>query len=232
MTTTIDEVRDGIHRISTYDPMANMVFNQVLIDAEQPLLFHLGPRALFDDVAAAVATVVPLDRLRWLGFGHMEADECGSMNQWLAAAPGAEVAFGFTGSLVSVMDLADRPPRMLVDGETIDLGGRVVRYLDTPHVPHGWDAGLLYEETTRTLLCGDLFTRTGEVPPTSTESPLAPALEAEAMFGATSRAPQTGPTLERLAALEPEALVLMHGSTHIGDCASWLRALAASMTEG
>ncbi|MFM7271563.1 MAG: MBL fold metallo-hydrolase [Actinomycetes bacterium] len=229
MTTTIDEVGDRIYRVSTYNPMADMVFNQILIDADEPLLFHLGQRALFADVSAAVARVVPLDRLRWLGFGHVEADENGSMNEWLAAAPNAEVAFGFTGSLVSVMDLADRPPRMLTEGETIDLGGRTVRYLDTPHVPHGWDAGLLFEETTGTLLCGDLFTRTGEVGPTSTDSPLAPALEAEAMFGSTARGPQTGPTLERLAALEPAALALMHGATHTGDAATWLRELAAAM---
>lgn len=229
MPTTIHEVRDRIHRISTFSPEANMVFNQYLIDADEPFLFHLAQRALFAEVRDAVETVVPLDRLRWLGFGHVEADECGAMNEWLAAAPNAQVAFGFTGSLVSVMDLADRPPRMLVDGEVLDLGGRRVRYLDTPHVPHGWDAGLLFEEETRTLLCGDLFTRTGEVGPSSTESPLGPALEAEAMFGAMSRAPQTVPTLERLAALEPEALALMHGATHTGDCAAWLRELAAAM---
>jgi flavorubredoxin len=229
VTTSIDEVGDRIYRISTFIPEAGMAFNQILIDAEEPLLFHLGQRALFADVSAAVERVVPLARLRWLGFGHVEADECGSLNHWLAAAPDAQVAFGFTGSLVSVMDLADRPPRMLGEGETIDLGGRTVRYLDTPHVPHGWDAGLLYEETTGTLLCGDLFTRNGEVAPLTDESPVGPALEAEGMYGAMARGPQTGPTLERLAALEPRALALMHGSVHVGDTATWLRELAAAV---
>lgn len=172
MDTTVDEVADDVWRISTFLPDAGMVFNQFLITDDEPLLFHCGHRALFPQVQQAVASVLPVDRLRWISFGHVEADESGSMNQWLEAAPDAQVAFGALGCMVSLNDLSDRPPRMLDDGQVIELGRRRVRYLATPHVPHGWDAGLLFEETTATLLCGDLFTATGEAEPLSTSSPV------------------------------------------------------------
>ncbi|HUF83776.1 MAG TPA: MBL fold metallo-hydrolase, partial [Acidimicrobiia bacterium] len=164
MKTTVDEIADGIHRLSTYVPDADFMFNQFVITADEPLLFHCGPRQMFPLVSEAAARVVPLEKLRWITFGHVEADECGSMNEWLAAAPDAQVAHGATGVLVSLDDLADRPPRPLQDGEVIDLGGKRVRHLDTPHVPHAWEARLLFEETTGTLLCGDLFTATGDSP--------------------------------------------------------------------
>ncbi|MFC7718555.1 oxygen-binding di-iron domain-containing protein [Nonomuraea recticatena] len=140
------------------------MFNQYLVDAEEPLLFHTGLRGLFPLVSAAVERVMPVERLRWVTFGHLEADECGSMNSWLAAAPHAQIAHGALGCLVSVNDLADRPPRPLADGEVMDLGGKRMRRIETPHVPHGWDAGLFFEETTGTLLCGDLFTSMGSPP--------------------------------------------------------------------
>ncbi len=226
METTIDEVGDRIYRIATYVPDANLSFNQMLVDAEEPMLFHLGMRALFPLVAEAVAKVRPVEELRWLGFGHVEADECGAMNQWLAAAPAATVAFGGLGCMVSVNDLADRAPRPLEDGEVLDLGGKRLRYLATPHVPHGWDAGVFFEEATSTLLCGDLFTQTGEQSATSTESPLEATMAAEAMFGYTCGAPGTTATLDRLADLEPATLALMHGPTHQGAAGGWLRELA------
>ncbi|MBK5287310.1 MAG: MBL fold metallo-hydrolase [Acidimicrobiia bacterium] len=226
METTIDEVSDSIYRISTYVPDADLTFNQVLVDADEPMLFHLGMRALFPLVSEAVAKVRPVDQLRWLSFGHVEADECGAMNGWLAAAPSATVAFGGLGCMVSVNDLADRAPRPLEDGEVLDLGGKRLRYLATPHVPHGWDAGIFFEETTSTLLCGDLFTQTGERSPTSTDSPLEATIAAEQVFGYTCAAPGTSETLERLAALEPSTLALMHGSTHQGTGGVWLRDLA------
>ena len=151
MQTRIGEIAPGIYRLSTFmaeiAPPAGFTFNQFLIDAEEPLLFHCGPRGMFASISAAVARIMPLERLRWITFGHVESDECGSMNAWLAAAPAAQVAHGMTACMVSLNDLADRPPRILADGETIELGGKRVRYLDTPHVPHGWEAGLLYEET-------------------------------------------------------------------------------------
>ena len=176
METTVDEINDGIYRLSTYVPEADFMFNQFVIDAEEPLLFHCGPRQLFPLVSEALARIVPLERLRWITFGHVESDECGSMNEWLAAAPRAEVAHTGVGCMVSVNDLADRPPRAVADGEVIDLGGKRVRHLDTPHVPHGWDAHLLFEETTGTLLCGDLFTATGKSPALTEDDIVEPAL--------------------------------------------------------
>jgi flavorubredoxin len=226
METKLDEIADGIYRMSTYVPDADLVFNQYVVDGDEPLLFHTGLRGLFPLVHAAFARIRPVEDLRWITFGHVEADECGAMNDWLAAAPEADVAHGAIGCAVSVNDLADRAPRPLQDGEKIDLGGKVVRYLATPHVPHAWDAGLLYEETTATLLCGDLFTRTGEVPAVSDADPVGPALEAEDLFLATSLTPATAATMRRLAETEPRTLALMHGSAHTGDGAAALTALA------
>ena len=226
MNTSIDEVAEDIYRISTFVPDAGISFNQILVDAAEPLLFHTGPRALFQLASAAVSRVMPVENLRWISFGHVEADECGAMNSWLAAAPNAEVAFGGLGCMVSVNDLADRPPRPLADDELLDLGGRQVRYIATPHVPHGWEAGVLYEQTTRTLLCGDLFTQFGDSPATSDQSPVEAAIVAEEAFHYSCGSPQTVRTLERLADLEPDALALMHGPTHRGDAGKWLRELA------
>ena len=166
METNVDEIADGIYRLSTWvpevAPPAGFTFNQFLIAADEPLLFHTGPRAMFPLVSEAVSRIVPVDQLRWITFGHVESDECGSMNEFLAAAPRAEVAHGGLGCMVSLNDMADRPPRPLADGEVIDLGGKRVRHIDTPHVPHAWEARVLYEETTGTLLCGDLFTHLGQ----------------------------------------------------------------------
>jgi flavorubredoxin len=169
MEAKIDEIATGIYRLSTFvpeiAPPAGFTFNQFLILGDEPLLFHTGLRRMFPLVRTAISRLIPPERLRWIAFGHYEADECGAMNEWLAVAPQAEVAHGQTGCLVSLNDMADRQPRVLQDGETIDLGnGKRVRYLDTPHIPHGWEAGVLYEETTGTLLCGDLFTQLGDGP--------------------------------------------------------------------
>lgn len=227
METHIDEVGDRFYRISTYIPDADFQFNQYLLDAEEPLLFHCGMRALFPAVSGAVARVMPVERLRWITFGHVEADECGAMNQWLAAAPQAEVAHGEMGCLVSVNDLADRPPRPLRDGDVLDLGGKRVRNVETPHVPHGWDAHVLYEETTGTLLCGDLFTVTGYSPPLIEDGDLVgPAMAAEDMFGATCLTPGTAPTIRRVADLAPDRLAMMHGPTYNGDAVAALHGLA------
>jgi flavorubredoxin len=227
METMTTEIADDIFRISTFVPDAGMTFNQILISADEPLLFHTGMRALFPAVTDAVARVVPVDSLKWIGFGHVEADECGSLNQWLDAAPAAQVAFGGLGCMVSVNDLADRPPRPLEDGEVIDLGGKRVRYLATPHVPHGWEAGVFLEETTMTLLCGDLFTQVGDGPAISHDSPMEPTITAENMFHYSSLTPATAPTVERLADLGPTTLALMHGPAYSGDAGRWLRELAA-----
>lgn len=227
MDTTTTEIADGIFRISTFVPDAGMSFNQILIRADEPLLFHTGMRALFPLVSDAVNAVLPVSSLRWIGFGHVEADECGAINQWLDAAPDSQVAFGAIGCMVSVNDLADRPPHPLDDGDVIDLGGKRVRYLSTPHVPHGWEAGVFFEETTSTLLCGDLFTQVGDGPAVRTDSPMEPTIVAEDMFGYSSLAPSTAPTVDRLADLAPTTLALMHGPSYQGDAGPWLRDLAA-----
>src|SRR4051812_46146833 len=221
METPIDEVADGIYRLSTWvrevAPPAGFAFNQFLIAADEPLLFHTGPRAMFPLVSEAVSRIVPVEDLRWITFGHVEADECGSMNEFLAAAPRAEVAHGVTGCMVSLNDLADRPPCPLADGEVIDLGGKRVRHIDTPHVPHGWEARVLFEETTGTLLCGDLFTHLGNGPALTSDDIVEPAMEAEALFRATCLAPDTVAVMSRLAELQPTTLALMHGSSYNGD---------------
>ncbi len=229
MQTTTNEIADGIYRLSTCVPDAapgGFTFNQFLIDADEPLLFHTGPRAMFGLVSEAIARVVPLERLRWVMFGHVESDECGAMNDFLAAAPRAQVAHGGIGCMVSLNDLCDRPPRALADGEVIDLGGKRVRHIDTPHVPHNWEARVLFEETTDTLFCGDLFTHAGNGPALTESDIVAPALAAEELFHHTSLAPSTAPTIRRLAGLQPQALALMHGSSTRTNCAGSLNALA------
>jgi flavorubredoxin len=235
MQTQIDEIADSIYRFSTFvpevAPPAGFTFNQFLVMADEPLLFHCGARGMFASVSAAVASVVPLERLRWIGFGHVEADECGSMNQWLAAAPNAQVVHGQTACMVSLNDLADRPPRALADGEALDLGGRVVAWCDTPHVPHGWEAGVMFEQATRTLLCGDLFTHVGAVPALVEADIVEPAMRAEEMFQATCLSPNTGPAIRALAGFEPETLALMHGSSFRGDGGAALRRLASYYEE-
>lgn len=230
MTTRVDEIAEGIFRISTYvaevAPPAGFTFNQFLILADEPLLFHTGHRGLFPAVRDAVVRLTAPERLRWISFGHVEADECGAMNLWLAAAPRAEIAHGALGCGISLNDMADRPPRMLADGEAIDLGGKRVRYIDTPHTPHGWEAGLLFEETTGTLFCGDLFTQTGGGEARTESDILGPASAAEDLFGFSSLHPAMGATIRSLAPLVPGTLALMHGPSFAGDGAAALEALA------
>jgi flavorubredoxin len=228
METKINEVADGVYRLSTYTDQipGGFTFNQYLLDAEEPLLWHLGHRGFFPLISEAVSKITPVERVRWLSFAHVEADECGSMNQWLAAAPDAQVLHGGTGVAVSIGDLADRPPRALADGETVDLGGKRVRWLDTPHVPHNWESGLMFEETTGTLLCGDLFTRLGDVPAVSDADPVGPAIEAEDIFKGSSLTSHTAATVRRLGELAPQRLALMHGSVYTGDTVAALNALA------
>jgi len=235
METKLDEIAAGIFRLSTWvpdvAPPAGFTFNQFLVMADEPLLFHTGPRGMFPLVAEAVARVTPVDQLRWITFGHIESDECGSMNQWLAAAPHAQVAHGALGCMVQLNDLADRPPRALADNEVLDLGGKKIRQISTPHVPHAWEAQVLYEETTGTLLCGDLFAHVGNEPALTTNDIVEPAMAGEAMFRSSSLAPDTALVLERLAELEPRTLALMHGSSFSGDGGSALRQLAKGYDE-
>jgi flavorubredoxin len=229
METTTDEIAPDIFRMSTFVPEVGptgFTFNQFLIRADEPLLFHTGPRAMYPSINAAVAKLIPVEALRWIAFGHVESDECGSMNQWLEAAPRAVVAHGEVGCMVSLNDLADRPPRALQNEEVLDLGDKRVRHLDTPHVPHCWEARLLFEETTRTLLCGDLFEHLGKGPALTSNDIIGPAKEAEDLFKATCLTPTTGSTIRSLANLEPTVLGLMHGSSFNGDCVRALNDLA------
>lgn len=226
MNTSTTEIADGIYRLSTFIESSNLRFNQYLIKADEPLLFHCGYHRLFPLVSAAVARVMPIASLRWISFGHFEADECGAMNDWLSAAPKARVAFGELGCKLSVSDMALREPRALKDGEVIDLGGKRVKYFYTPHVPHGWDAGLLHEETTRTLLCGDLFTQLGDGPDVTESDIVGPALAAEDSFLASSLTAAMAPTIRKFAQLEPSKLALMHGPAYHGKASLALNDLA------
>jgi flavorubredoxin len=231
MDTRISEIADGIFRLSTFvpdiAPPAGFTFNQFLVMGDEPLMFHTGLRKMFPLKRDALSRLMPPERLRWIAFGHYEADECGAMNEWLAVAPNAQVAHGRTGCMVSLNDMADRTPRTLDDGELIDLGGgKRVRYIDTPHTPHGWDAGVVYEESTGTLLCGDLFTQLGDGPALTEGDIVAPAIAAEDLFNYSSLSPGMGTTLRGLANLAPRTLALMHGPSFSGDGRAALRALA------
>lgn len=233
-STNVHEIADGIYRISTPLPMdvapGGFTFNQYLVVDEEPLLFHTGPRGLFASVRDAVARVLPPERLRWIGFSHVEADECGSLNQWLAAAPQAAPLCGRIAAMVSINDLADRAPRALADGETLALGRHRVTWLDTPHVPHAWECGFLWESVTRTLLCGDLFTQGGNGLPALTEADILEPSEAfRRPLDYYSHTRDGRRHLERLARLEPATLACMHGSAWRGDGGKLLRALADAL---
>ena len=235
METQVHEIADQIYRLSTFVQGAGgpegMTFNQFLIHADEPLLFHCGQKSLFASVSKAVSGVLDLRRLRWIGYSHAEADECGALNAWLAAAPRATAAQGRIGCNIWLTDQADRPPRMLADGEVLDLGGKRVRRLDTPHVPHCWDAGLIYEETTGTLFTSDLFTHLGQGPAVTGKDILGPALAVESKFQFTAISKHTAPTVRRLAALAPRTLAVMHGSSFSGAAQPMLEALACYYDE-
>ncbi len=226
METRLTEIADGVHQLTTHVAEMNFSFNQYLVSADEPLLFHTGPRQMFPLVSEAVSRVMPTDQLRWIAFGHVEADECGSMNEWLGAAPQSTVVQSMTGCMVSLTDLADRAPRPLSDGEVLDIGGHEIRWIDTPHVPHAWEAGLIYDGTTRTLFCGDLFTQTGAYAPTGDDDLIGPAIAAEDIFHSCSLAPSSGATVRALADLDVATLALMHGPAFSGDCRAALLDLA------
>jgi flavorubredoxin len=231
METRITEVADGVHQLTTHIAEIDFGFNQYLITGDEPMLFHTGMRGLFPLVSDAVSRVVPIESLRWVSFGHVEADECGAMNEFLAAAPQATVAQGMTGCMVSVSDLADRAPRPLANGEVLDIGGHRMRWIDTPHVPHGWEAGIVFDETTGTLFCGDLFTRWGSYQASTDADILGPALELDARddYGSWALRPNSGALVREVAELDVTALAPMHGSSFAGDCQLALRGLADAL---
>src|SRR4051794_20988290 len=229
MKTEVTEIADKIYRLSTLVPQIGpngFTFNQFLIDADEPLLFHYGHRGMFQLISAAVASVMPLDKLRWTACSHVEADESGGINEWLAAAPKATPMHGQVGINIWVTDMANRAPRALKNDEVVDLGGKKVRWLDTPHVPHNWDAGLVYEETTGTLFSSDLFTQMGPCAATTTGDIVDAAIATERAIPFMPSTPQAEPTLRRLATLAPKTIALMHGPSFKGDGAAALDALA------
>jgi flavorubredoxin len=229
MDTTITEIAPDIFRLSTYvpevAPPAGFTFNQFLVRDEQPFLFHTGMRQLFPLVSDAVDKVVGVDRLRWISFGHVEADECGAMNLFLAAAPDAQVTHGELACSVSLNDLSDRPP-VPIGSEPLDLGRHRLRFIPTPHVPHNWESGIWFDETTQTLLAGDLFTALGEGPALVESDLVEGALVAEGIFHQTSVGPNVATTIRSLADLEPTTIACMHGPSFAGQGGGQLRTLA------
>lgn len=230
--TRVDEVAQAIYRIST--PLdvipGGFTFNSYLIAGDEPLLFHTGYRKLFPSILKAIGKVMPAGKLRWIGGSHFEGDEFGALNELLAVAPQA-TAFGTEiGVLTSLNDFAIRPARGLADGEEFSVGGRKLKWLYTPHVPHGWDCGILFDHSTGTLLCGDLFTQPGANMPPVTESEILTASEGmRGMMDYYAHSTSTTATLERLASLRPSMLACQHGSAYRGDGAALLRELAATL---
>ena len=231
--TNVHEIADGIYRINTPVRIAGaggFSFNQYLIADDDPLLFHTGLRKMFPLVREAVQSVLPIEKLRYLAFSHVEADECGSLNDWLAAAPQSVPVCGSVAAMVSIDDLADRPPRALTDGEVLALGRHSVRWFDTPHLPHAWECGLLLEEQTSTLFCGDLFTQGGaDLAPVTESDILGPSEAFRRSMDYFSHTKFVRPMIERLAATNPSTLACMHGSAWRGDGATLLRALADAL---
>ncbi len=237
MKARVTEIAPDVFRISTFHPDFGIQFNQFLVRDDEPFLMHTGMRRMFDATREAVASLIEPSALRWIGYSHFEPDECGALNEWLAHAPRAEPACGVVGAAVMLSDFSDRPPRTLADGEVLEIGRRRLRFLATPHLPHGWDAGLFFEESERTLLCSDLFFQPGDPEPLVESDLVGPA--ADAMRAGASGplahdvpyTPHTAATLERLARLAPRTLAAMHGASFRGDGAAALRELAPVLRE-
>jgi len=234
--TNLHEIAPGIYRINTPVDIPGgpgFNFNQYLIADAEPLVFHTGPRRMYPLVAEAIGKVLPLETIRYVAFSHVEADECGALNDFLAAAPRAVPVCGQVAAMVSVNDLADRPARALADGEVLRTGKHALRWFDAPHVPHGWECGFMMETKTRTLLCGDLFTQGGSGTMPITEADiLAPSEAFRSAMDYYAHAPNTAAVLERLALEQPQVLAVMHGSAWQGNGAGLLRALAKTLDAG
>jgi flavorubredoxin len=235
--SSVTEIAPDFYRISTFIPEADLQFNQFLINDDEPLLFHTGMKVLFPMVRESVAKVIDPSRIRWIGFSHFEADECGSLNEWLQVARQAQAVCSMVGALVSVNDFALRPAKEMQDNEVLSTGKYSFRFLQTPHVPHCWEAGLLFEETQGTLLCSDLFHQCGDVEPLTESDVIERARKTLVDYQAGPLAnymPYTKHTdgvMQRLAALKPRTIVPMHGSTYVGDGERALRELAVVMRE-
>jgi flavorubredoxin len=233
--TQVDEVAAGIYRICT--PLdvipGGFTVNSYLIADDEPMLFHTGYRKIFPGTLEAVRKVVPAEKLRWIGGSHFEADEYGALNEFLLAAPGATPFGSEVGVLTSLNDYGSRPARGFTDGEEFSIGSRKMKWLSTPHVPHGWDCGILFDVSTKTLLCGDLFTQPGANMPAVTESEVLTASEGmRGMMDYYAHAKSTSAMLERLASLRPAMLACQHGSAYRGDGAALLRELSVTIERG
>jgi flavorubredoxin len=236
----VTEIAPDVYRISVYAEQGNLQFNHFLVKDDEPLLFHTGLRAMFPLVHEAVATLIKPEQLRWISFSHFESDECGALNHWLEVAPSAQPACSMTGALVSVNDFALRPARGLMQDEVLATGKYRFRFCQTPHLPHGWDAGVLFEETNKTLFCSDLFHQNGDVEPLTEgdvveRSRIAMSELQHTPVGVLASympfTPQTEQILHRLATLDPRTLAIMHGSSFVGDGAQALRDLVGVMQE-
>ena len=233
----ITEISPDVFRLSLFVPEANLQFNQFLVRDQEPLLFHTGMRSIFPVVHEAVATLIDPATLRHIGFSHFEADECGALNEWLAIAPNAEPVCSFVGAVVSVNDFASRPARALSDGDTFSTGKYSFKFLHTPHLPHCWEAGLLFEETNRTLFSSDLFHQLGDVDPLTDKSVIDHVRQTFLEYDLTPLAGympytrQTAANLQRLVDLNPATIAAMHGSSYVGDGAKALRQLGEVMKE-
>ena len=237
MQSNVTEIASDIYRISTFHPDYGIQFNQFLIKDAEPFLMHTGFKKMFSTTREAVASIIDPTKLRWIGFSHFEPDECGALNEWLGIAPQAQALGSFVGAMVMLNDFADRAPRVLTDGEVLSIGQHRLRFLSTPQVPHGWDAGLYFDETTRTLLCSDLFFQPGDPEPL-TESDIVGRAKEAIVGGLTGPmakdmpyTPYTDSTLRRLAALAPTTLATMHGSSFRGDGQKAILDLATILKE-
>ena len=229
----IDEIAPDLYRVSIYVPEIDLQFNHFVIKDDERLLFHTGMRRMFPEVRDAVAQVIDPAALRWISWSHFEVDECGALNEWLAAAPNAQAICGHLGAMINIQDYADRPPVALGKADVIETGQHRYRFVPTPHLPHGWDAGVLFEETSGVLLCSDLFHQVGDVEPVTSADVLGRWDAAIAAYQAhpvlmdyVPLTPATERRLNELADLRPRVLAAMHGSTFIGDGAAALRASA------
>ncbi len=234
---TVTEIAPDIYRISVFVPEFNLQFNNFFIKDDEPLLFHTGYRGHFSEVREAVASVMDPSLIRWISFSHFESDECGALNEWLELAPHAQTACSDLGAAVSVNDFAIRPPKGMADGEVLSTGKRRFRLCRTPHLPHGWDAAVLFEETSKTLLCSDLFHQVGKVEPLTESDVVGRSRDAMREYQGgilADYAPYThytDKTFQRLAALKPKTLAIMHGSSFAGDGERALHDLAVVFKE-
>ena len=233
MTPRIDEIATDLYRISLYVEDFDLQFNHFLVKDDEPLLFHTGMRGMFPAVRDAVARVIDPAQLRWIGWSHFEMDECGALNEWLAAAPHATPVCSQLGAMINIADFADRPPKGLDPGETLATGRHRFRFVPTPHLPHGWDAGVLFDETDRVLLCSDLLHQLGDVEPVTSADitdryrhALASYQQSPVLMDYVPYNDNTRRQLANLAALKPRTLAAMHGSTFVGDGAAILLASA------